>query len=197
MIENNYEQEEDIDFEQYKDSYGYFKLKTVHDLMKNDFDYCEYLFKLRDGKSNTFLNISILVLTIEVSFLASDISKFLFDSTILIYNKIVFLILYLGNILVNMASIYYLYQAYNLGKYKRSLDANTIYGYYFGDENNEVKEVDGILNQSIVSMRDAIEFNYKRLDEKTDKLKCGCKLLIISIALLVCSILYYLIILVR
>ncbi len=197
MEEKNKEQEEVMNLEEYKDSYDYFKIRTVHDLMKNDFEYCEYLFKLRDGKSNTFLNISILVLTIEVSFLASDISKFLSDPSILINNKIIFLMLYLVNILFNMASIYYLYQAYNLGKYKRSLDAKTIYGYYFGDENDEVKEVDGILNQSIVSMRDAIEFNYERLEEKTNKLKCGCKLLLISIAILVCSISYYLIILVR
>jgi len=197
MKEKNKEQEKDIDLEHYKDSYDYFKLKTVYDLMKNDFEYCEYMFKLRDGKSNTFLNISILVLTIEVSFLASDISKFLSNPSILINNKIIFLILYLANILFNMASIYYLYQAYNLGKYKRSLNAETIYGYYFGDKNDEVKEVHGILNQSIVSMRDAIEFNYERLDDKTDKLKCGCKLLLISIVLLVCSISYYLIMLVR
>ena len=180
----------------YKESYDYFKLKTVHDLMKSDFEYAEYMFKLRDEKSNNFLNMSILVLTIEVSFLASGISNFLSDTNVLINNKIIFLIIYFINILFNLAAIYYLYQAYFLGKYKRSLDAKTIYEYYFGDKNDEVKEVDKMLNQSITSMRDATEFNYEELDNKTENLKIGCTLLLVSILFLVFSVSYYLIILV-
>lgn len=193
----NEEKNENNISDDYKDSYEYFKLKTVHDLMKNDFEYAEYLFKLRDEKSNNFLNISILVLTIEVSFLAAGISKFLSDTSVLTNNKIIFLIIYFINILFNLASIYYLYHAYSLSKYKRSLDAKTIYEYYFGDENGEVKEVDKILNQSMTSMHDAIEFNYKQLDNKTEKLKIGCTLLLLSIIFLVFSVSYYLIIMVR
>ena len=46
-------------------------------------------------------------------------------------------------------------------------------------------------------MRDATEFNYKQLDNKTEKLKIGCTLLLVSITFLIFSVSYYLMILVR
>lgn len=148
--------------DEYEKDYDYFKLKTVHEIMKDKYEYYEDLFKIIDEKSNNFLNISILVLTIEVSFLASVISNFLTNTDIIVNLKILFLLLYVGNIFFNMVSIYKLYQAYQIGEYQASLDSKTIYDYYFGDEKEKGTDVKGILNEGITSMHDVNENNFEK-----------------------------------
>ena len=183
--------------EEYENDYDYFKLKTVHEIMKNKYEYYEDLFKIIDEKSNNFLNISILMLTIEVSFLASGISNFLTNMDIIVNLKILFLFVYLGNIFFNMLSIYLLYKSYEISEYQASLDSKTIYDYYFEDEKEKGNDEKGILNEGISSMHEVNKNNREKIKEKTDFVKSGSICLLISVFLLILSIFTYLIIMVK
>ena len=163
--------------------------KFIYNLLKNKYDYEIHRFEGLDSKGSSLLNINILVFTIQLSFISATVLELFINPNYFINTtKIVFLLIFILNIIANSFSLYNLYNSYKLTYYASALTENIILGYYLNKKNFKY-----IIAEVISSLDYAIGYNSNIITEKTEYIRKGSKMLVISIFLLLTDIIIILI----
>lgn len=194
---NNFKVEQDMDEdsidkkfieENYTNSYDYEQMSIVKNFIYDTYNEQNENFNQLDNKAYSFFNMSILILTIQFSFLSGVITNFVCCSDFLVFHKIIFLILYSLNILFNVFAISFFYNSYKLATFKTNLKNDKIMEYF----DNKVP-IEKMINQLINTLNNAISNNGDKLENKIKNINNGSKCLMSSITFLTISMVFYLI----